>query len=164
MLDEFNLQTIKLSAGARFANYIIDVIVYYIICFLLGIVLAASGSADILTDPNSAAAAELKMQLIGILLWMIYYSVLEGFFGITIGKLITGSIVVDNEGNKISFGKAVLRTLSRLVPFEPFSFLGSGRGWHDRWTDTYVVNKKKYLELLNNRDLDIDKIGTSETL
>ena len=33
-------------------------------------------------------------------------------------------------------------TLVRMVPFEPFSFLGSPHpvGWHDRWSGTRVVS------------------------
>jgi hypothetical protein len=41
------------------------------------------------------------------------------------------------------FGTMVLRSLCRLIPFEPFSFLGSdARGWHDSITKTRVVRKK----------------------
>jgi len=53
-----------------------------------------------------------------------------------------GTIVVDERGNKISFGKAALRSLCRIIPFEAFSFLGEeGRGWHDTITNTYVIPK-----------------------
>jgi hypothetical protein len=31
---------------------------------------------------------------------------------------------------------------SRFVPFKHFSFLGSGHGWHDRWSDTRVVRTR----------------------
>jgi hypothetical protein len=40
------------------------------------------------------------------------------------------------------FSQILGRTFSRFVPFEPFSFLGSGHGWHDRWSDTRVVRTR----------------------
>jgi len=68
------------------------------------------------------------------------YSLFEGVFGTSIGKLVTGCRVVGPDGLKVSFGKAVLRSLCRMIPFEQFSFLGSAaRGWHDSITETYVV-------------------------
>jgi hypothetical protein len=36
----------------------------------------------------------------------------------------------------------LLRTLCRIVPFEPFSAFG-GHPWHDKWTRTYVIDVKK---------------------
>jgi len=68
------------------------------------------------------------------------YFIQEYFFGITIGKLITGTRVVDNDGNKPSAWSIVIRTASRLIPFEAFSFLSSDkRGWHDTISDTFVI-------------------------
>jgi uncharacterized RDD family membrane protein YckC len=60
-------------------------------------------------------------------------------FQATLGKIITKSTVIDENGDKIGVGRAIGRTLSRLIPFEPFSFFFSERGWHDSITDTHVV-------------------------
>ena len=38
----------------------------------------------------------------------------------------------------------LIRNISRLVPFEAFSFLIGNDGWHDSWSDTRVVNWEKY--------------------
>lgn len=72
--------------------------------------------------------------------WAGYYILFEWAFGRTPGKWLTGTRVVTNAGKRPRFGQIVGRTLSRYVPFEPFSFLGrSRRGWHDRWSGTRVV-------------------------
>ena len=60
------------------------------------------------------------------------------------------------DGSKPS-GKVIFRrTISRLIPFEFFTFLGANsRGWHDTISGTYVVNKHEFLEkkkLLNPSD------------
>jgi uncharacterized RDD family membrane protein YckC len=51
--------------------------------------------------------------------------------------------VVDENGDRPGTLQIVIRTLVRFVPFEAFSvaFADDGRGWHDRWSQTYVVRK-----------------------
>lgn len=66
---------------------------------------------------------------------LLYYTVLEGVFGITLGKRCTGTCVVDGQGRRIGFRRAFLRSVCRQIPFDAFSFLTSDdrviRGWHD---------------------------------
>tara|TARA_B110000037_G_scaffold222548_1_gene297938 strand:- start:1179 stop:1301 length:123 start_codon:yes stop_codon:yes gene_type:complete len=40
---------------------------------------------------------------------------------------------VNENGEKITFNQSLARTFGRMVPFEPFSFLGKNKGWHDAW-------------------------------
>ena len=66
---------------------------------------------------------------------------MEFFFGKTVAKMMTKSTVVNENGGKIIFRQAILRSLCRFIPFNLFSFLGSkGIGWHDRISKTRVVN------------------------
>ncbi|MFM2224559.1 MAG: hypothetical protein RJA07_761 [Bacteroidota bacterium] len=123
---------INASATKRFLNYIIDLVVFYALMFLIGVVGA-------LVDPVFVIK---YAYVIAIVLLLLYYIVLEGTTSKTIGKMVTGTKVIDEEGNNISFKTALLRTLCRLIPLEAFSFFGEGaRGWHDSITDTRVVNK-----------------------
>ena len=72
--------------------------------------------------------------------WVLYYVACEAFFGVTIGKLITRTRVVDQQGRRPRFLPIVARTFIRLVPFEPFSFFANPPvGWHDRWSGTRLV-------------------------
>jgi uncharacterized RDD family membrane protein YckC len=61
-------------------------------------------------------------------------------------KLILGRIVVNEYGEKPTFKQIVARSYSRIVPFEIFSCL-SQFGWHDKWSDTFVLRKKDLIEL-----------------
>lgn len=71
---------------------------------------------------------------------LIYFVLLEWLTGCTIGKLLTGTKVVDEDGNHPSFGRILLRTLARFIPFEFLSFLGTPpRGRHDSLSGTYVI-------------------------
>lgn len=72
----------------------------------------------------------------------VYYFAFESLFGRTMGKIMTGSIVIDEYGLKPDFIVIFKRTLSRFIPFDALSFLGeSGRMWHDSLSGTYVVEK-----------------------
>jgi len=61
--------------------------------------------------------------IIGFLLVLAYYPVTEGLWGKTLGKLITGTIVVDKDGRRANFGQVMIRTALRLIEVNPF-FLG----------------------------------------
>jgi hypothetical protein len=72
--------------------------------------------------------------------YAIVYVLPEAACGRTLGKLCTGTKVVDLRGGKPSFGQVLARTAIRLVPFDAFSFLwGEPVGWHDSWSKTRVV-------------------------
>jgi uncharacterized RDD family membrane protein YckC len=52
----------------------------------------------------------------------------EGAFGRTLGKQITGTIVIDKSGRAPGFAKALIRTLLRLVEVNPFLIGGLPAG------------------------------------
>ncbi|WP_431211724.1 RDD family protein [Puia sp. P3] len=63
--------------------------------------------------------------------------------GKSLGHLLTGTRTVNGDGTRISFKTAILRGLTRAVPFEVFSALGSAAyPRHDRWTRTIVVDER----------------------
>jgi uncharacterized RDD family membrane protein YckC len=121
------------SAGKRFANYLIDIVAFYIIIFFMGIVL---GLIDF--KPNTP-----MLYLMSYIVFVGYYAFLEGANnGRTIGKMITGCKAIKEDGTSITWNDAFLRSISRIVPFEAFSAL-NGHPWHDSWTNTKVVKNTK---------------------
>ena len=80
---------------------------------------------------------------LGLILFITYYSTLEYFFGRTLGKFLTGAKVVTINGQEITFKMALIRSLSRLIPVDPFYFLFSKNGLHDRLSRTIVIKKSK---------------------
>jgi uncharacterized RDD family membrane protein YckC len=92
-----------------------------------------------------------------------YYLLLEGVFKTSAGKALTGTVAVNEYGEKASFGRALTRSLCRLIPFDAFSFLGGGRGWHDRLSGTWVVRDvdketAEKLKLENQFDFEVEKV------
>jgi uncharacterized RDD family membrane protein YckC len=76
-----------------------------------------------------------------------YYFILEALFKITIGKIVTNTSVVNEEGAYNSVLQALGRTCCRFIPFEPFSFLFGHGGWHDSISNTYVIKERYDWEL-----------------
>lgn len=74
---------------------------------------------------------------------LLYYLILEAGFGWTIGKLVTGTRVVDAEGLRPRWGRVVVRSLVRFIPLEALTLWLSDedvrRGWHDWLSKTWVV-------------------------
>lgn len=66
------------------------------------------------------------------------------FKGRSAGKFITGTKAVNEDGTYMQPKTILLRSLSRAVPFDQLSALGSPpHPWHDKWTKTYVIDVKK---------------------
>ena len=143
--DSNNRTFTSASAGKRFTNYLIDTICYYLFAILIG------GGLALLTMDESAQAQFLESEgslqstileyVLGAIIVLCYYTISEYYLkGKTIGKYITKTRAVSVNNESIDLGTAFKRSLSRIVPFEPFSFLGNdASGWHDKWTDTKVI-------------------------
>lgn len=141
------------SQGQRFLNFGIDVLIQYVI--ILGMGTTIELIADITN--NYALSDWLESMSRSELLFYVvftaffYYYLTEMYFSRTFAKYFTKTIVVTNEGSKPNYKMIFIRTLCRFIPFEAFSFLSeSSRGWHDKYSKTYVVKKKR---LTQKRDL-----------
>ncbi len=149
----------------RFLNCIIDFFFIFFSIFIVTIFVIITGNIFQWDIYNGWVEIMIKLGMLGayISFAIVYYLVFEGLFGRTMGKIITGSIVVNENGLKPSFGVICIRTLCRLIPFDALSFLGkSERIWHDSISKTYVVEKKdleKDMEMFYNLNL----IGIEDT-
>lgn len=140
--------TLLASKGGRFLNYFLDVVFSLFLIFVIGVFVAflaaAFGWSEVLYRMSNMT--DLEGQVVFVVIRLFYYILTEGFLGRSFAKFITGTVVVDENGRKPSFGIVIKRSFCRIIPFDGLSFLGD-RGWHDSISDTYVVNKK---------DLDVD--------
>lgn len=124
--------------GTRFANLVIDYLAQCAIGFVFGIVVVIIGG-----EQGAAFLDETPGLLIGAPILVAYYYICEATTSRTLGKLITGTKVVNQHGGTPTLGQIVGRTFCRLIPFEAFSFLGtSPRGWHDSIPKTFVVKSR----------------------
>jgi len=138
-------QIVQASGGKRFANYLIDLIAFYLLVFITGIVIGMVNPETINSIDDENTEFNIVANLAFISIFVLYMFGTEAIFkGKTLGKLITGTRAVNEDGSNISIRTALLRGLSRVVPFEVFSALGSpSYPWHDKWTNTYVIDERK---------------------
>lgn len=135
-------EMVQASSGKRFANYIIDLVCFYLLFIFWGVLLAfiAPEKIEELANING-----LLDRLVTLVLYALFYGFIEMIFrGRTFGKFITGTKAVNLfDGSDISASTAFKRGLCRAVPFDAFSAIGNpSYPWHDRWTDTVVIDEK----------------------
>ncbi|MEZ4948685.1 MAG: RDD family protein [Saprospiraceae bacterium] len=134
------------SAWKRLANFLVDWIGIVIWNILFGILISyfkflLGFGFRIQMGMN----LELYLFLLFCFRYVLYYSLTEYFLkGKTLGKYLTNTRVITQHNEMPSFKICLLRSIIRLVPFEPFSFLGGVPGWHDEWSKTYVVEESEY--------------------
>ncbi|WP_299884896.1 RDD family protein [uncultured Lacinutrix sp.] len=152
------------SKGKRFANLIIDYIIQVLIGGLVGMLI---GLIINLTDNYElyewffVDEARWKDYLLGIIILLVYFIIIESLTAHSIGKYITKTKIVMEDGSKPQISDIILRSLCRLIPFEQFSFLGDeARGWHDSMSNTYVVDEIK-LKAKIERETGLELIGKS---
>ena len=155
------------SKGQRFGNLIIDYIMQTVIGAIVGVVIALyiNLTNDYeLYDWFFVDEARWKDYALGIVILLIYFIVIESLTAHSIGKYITKTKVVMEDGTKPKIADIVIRTLCRVIPFEQFSFLGEeGRGWHDSMSDTYVVDEKKFKIKIDTK-FGLEEIGKDLSL
>jgi|GEM_PF-5731169 len=126
----------------RLGNSLIDGIaigvISYPLLFVVSLMLRVSQDAAARSFDVSALVAYGSLSMI---VPVFYFLICESVWGKTIGKLATGTKVVDYTGLKPSFGRVFLRTICRFIPFDNISFLFRSypRGWHDKISGTLVV-------------------------
>ncbi len=139
------------TQGQRFLNWLIDnLLMQYGLSYLTGLAIGTLLAATAPDFLNELAYNEGSMSggiilislLVGYLNYIVYYTICEKLFkGYTLGKLITGTRAIRQDGKELTFKNALLRSLSRLVPFEVFSGFNT-LTWHDSWTNTMVIKAR----------------------
>ena len=140
LLEEFTNVHEPASGLKRFINYIVDMIIFYAIIFGIFVFIESNNPSFLINDLTGESHDAL-IYFITFLIFFGYYALMEkNAGGRTIGKLLTGTKAIREDGEKLTAKDAILRTLCRFVPFEPLS--GFGTPWHDSWTKTTVVNAR----------------------
>jgi uncharacterized RDD family membrane protein YckC/predicted nucleic-acid-binding Zn-ribbon protein len=132
--DLLNLESKTILVPApfikRFVNYLADSLFMAFIIVLVALLL----NIDLLQ-------LETKIiQMSSIAGLSVYYLFTEYFFGKTIGKKFTKTRVVSLDGNRLTFGQCLLRTVCRIIPFDFLTgFLFNGLFLHDSLAKTMVI-------------------------
>ena len=108
------------SQNKRFLNFLIDTLLIYLL---------------LIFSPIYSTGFLISIPF-------LYYLFFEIIYNKTPGKFLTKTLVKRVDGKKLRPRDVVVRTLSRYIPFEIFTFLGNKNpvGWHDKISKTRVVS------------------------
>ncbi|WP_053947527.1 RDD family protein [Halolamina sediminis] len=126
--------------GARIAAQLLD----YAVMFLLLIVVVFVGAGATGSRGGAESTAFFGLLVVGL----GYGTVLEGAYGKTVGKMVTGIRVVGRHGRDIGYGQALVRNipalfggwLTWLVGMAVIAMDGQNQRLFDRAAGTYVVS------------------------
>ncbi|OXB18447.1 RDD family protein [Flavobacterium reichenbachii] len=139
--EDFEIANYLLASKLkRFLNFIIDAI---IIMIIVRVVIQFLNILEISNTINSFDRIERYLFWSGVS--FVYYGITESFFSRSPAKYLTKTIVVMADGSKPTLMVILVRTIFRILPLEPLSFLrGRALGLHDENSRTFVVIKSKF--------------------
>lgn len=143
--DQSNVASFWWRLLAFVIDYIIMTVAQMAFFAALGIVSEFAHRATDFEAPD----LDLLYKLIFYLLQVAYHSTFEATtMQGSIGKVICKLVVVDADGNRITFGKALSRNFSKFLSsllcglgFLTILWNPMKQGWHDQVAKTYVVKK-----------------------
>ena len=131
------------SPGERVLAGLIDFGIVSLMLLTLLYLTSQVGGHSVRLLPNAALAA---LGVIGTLMTLGYYLFFWGLSGQTLGKLLTGSRVIREDGKPLGLKLAIARVIGFLLSALPLGagFIGlwsdhQRRGWHDRLASSKVV-------------------------
>jgi uncharacterized RDD family membrane protein YckC len=128
-------ETLQLAnRGKRLINYIVDSLTVSVLSLPV---------AELLNNFRIDIGNRENLYFIIAITSFLYYTIFEATSGVTLGKRITGTKVVDEYGEKPPLKTALLRSLCRFIPFYFIPFLLSEIGWHDSLSKTRVVIRNR---------------------
>lgn len=103
------------GVGRRFLAVVIDAVVGIVWSYPFADVERRSGFFGVHLRGGGFVAA--------VAITILYFVVMEGLFGATIGKFATGIRVVRADGTRLGVGAAVIRNLLRVIDVLPTAYL-----------------------------------------
>ena len=164
MYQDYKVGEHKANKGLRFLNFIID---YVSIILLTMLFFGFIAIVIVIINPESDIIYQLENinPLIDRVITVFFYVLLiflAEFLtkGRSLGKFITGTKVVMIDGSTPTTKDYFMRSICRIIPFDVLTFLGEN-GWHDKISNTTIVNKKAFEADLSQAD-NIESIGKTE--
>jgi uncharacterized RDD family membrane protein YckC len=127
----------------RLVAVLLDSVFSILILSVLIMILSLGNFASIHNYGNSPVGGLFKLAF-----WLCYYPIAESSTKLqgSLGKYLLGIKITDGSGNKISFGRAVGRGISKIfsgvifcIGYIMVALRQDKRGLHDMICDTYVV-------------------------
>jgi uncharacterized RDD family membrane protein YckC len=108
-----------IGVAIRFVAILIDYLIIWVISAILAIPLFVAAIAVNVTSGTVSAVSFgpiVALSVVGLIVWFLYFTLLEGRYGQTIGKMALGiKIVREADGAPIDYGEAAVRTILRII-------------------------------------------------
>lgn len=136
------LHYVPVPKGTRFLNRLLDTLLLILVMY------NSYPNWDFLIESYFGYLPYVVTQvmlpiLLGYILTVVYYLLMEYFFHTSFSKVFTQTTVINALGGYPSFSTTWVRSLCRIIPFDSLSFLfGDKGGWHDTISKTGVVEDK----------------------
>ena len=122
----------------------------FFVFVILGIGAATSNNEAVSLSIISVLTAAVFFWVVILYLGQVFYFIYFTAKGATLGKKVMGLKVIDESGNNISIGKAILReVIGKWISGAVFNlgyiwvaFDEKKQGWHDKIANTYVIKVK----------------------
>jgi uncharacterized RDD family membrane protein YckC len=108
------------GVAIRFVAQLVDVIILGVVFWLLGFTGAGTITIDAATAQVTISPLFGLLMLIDVIIAFLYFTVLEGWNGQTVGKMVVKIKVVREDHSSISYGEAAIRTILRIIDLIPF--------------------------------------------
>lgn len=103
--------------GPRAVAQIVDSIVIFIVYLLVGFGLVGG------FEFNFQGEAAYPIIALTLLIWILYFTILEGTMGATLGKKLAKIKVVREDGSACGIGPAFIRNILRIIDELPFLYI-----------------------------------------
>jgi len=133
----------------RVAAHLIDGVVLAVPSMIVFFVLAGGAAIwqDLQTELASARLTSGIAQLLSGAIGLLYYVIMNGTWGATLGKMAVRIKIVRADGSPIGYGVALARYLIKSIlamctcslAFLSVAFNPEYRGWHDQIVGTRVI-------------------------
>jgi len=110
------------SVGIRFVAILIDTIIISIIGTIVTLPLGASTTATVNQQTGAISITPVYwiVVIIELIIAFLYFTILEGRYGQTVGKIILKLKVLKADGSPINYKDAGIRTVLRIIDEVPF--------------------------------------------
>jgi uncharacterized RDD family membrane protein YckC len=107
------------GVAIRFVAILIDYLIIGVISGILAIPLLVAAMAVNVTNGNVSAFSSgpiIALSVVGLVVWFLYFTLLEGRYGQTVGKMaLSIKVVREADGAPIDYGEAAVRTVLRII-------------------------------------------------
>lgn len=110
------------SVGIRFLAILIDMIIIGIVARIVTLPLGASLGVTVNQQTGAISIASVYWIIVTIqlLITFLYFTILEGRYGQTVGKIVLKIKVLKADGSPINYKDACIRTILRVIDGVPF--------------------------------------------